>query len=82
MKTFTYVYILQSEAYPDRFYIGRTADLRTRIALHNAGHVRHTTKWKPWRIKSYIALSDAPHAIALEQYLKSASGRAFAKKRL
>jgi putative endonuclease len=82
MKIFTYVYILQSEGYPDRFYIGRTADLRTRIALHNAGRVHHTTKWKPWRIKSYVAHSEAQRAIALEQYLKSASGRAFAKKRL
>jgi predicted GIY-YIG superfamily endonuclease len=82
MKIFTYVYILQSEAYPDRFYTGRTANLRTRTALHNAGRVRHTAKWKPWRIKTYIALSDPERAIALEQYLKSASGRAFAKKRL
>jgi hypothetical protein len=22
---------------------------------HNSGKVPHTTKWKPWRIKTYIA---------------------------
>jgi putative endonuclease len=82
MNAFTYVYILQSENHPDRFYIGRTADLRKRITLHNAGRIRHTIKWKPWRLKSYIALSDANRAVALEHYLKSASGRAFTKKRL
>ena len=82
MNAFTYVYILQSENHPDRFYIGRTADLRNRITLHNAGRIRHTVKWKPWHLKSYIALSDTNRAIALEHYLKSSSGRAFAKKRL
>ena len=32
--------------------------------------------------KTYVAFSDAAQAIAFEKYLKSASGRAFAKKRL
>jgi putative endonuclease len=82
MKTFTYVYILQSEIYPDRFYIGRTADLRNRITLHNAGSVRHTAKWKPWRLKTYVAFSDRVRAVQFERYLKSASGRAFVKRRL
>ena len=82
MSAFTYVYILQSEAHPDRFYVGQTQDLRARLAQHNAGRIHHTTKWKPWRLKSSVALSDRPRAIALEHYLKSASGRAFMKKRL
>jgi predicted GIY-YIG superfamily endonuclease len=82
MNRFTYLYILQSEIDPDHFYIGRTTDLRARILRHNAGQVRHTSKWKPWRIKTYLALSDSSRAIALERYLKSASGRAFIKKRL
>jgi predicted GIY-YIG superfamily endonuclease len=82
MPRFIYVYILQSEADPNHFYIGRTQDLRARILRHNAGQVRHTSKWKPWRLKTYIALSDSGRAIALEHYLKSASGRAFIKKRL
>jgi hypothetical protein len=32
--------------------------------------------------KTYIAFSDEKQAFAFEKYLKSASGRAFAKKRL
>ena len=82
MNQFTYVYILQSEADPNRFYIGRTQDLRARVSRHNSGQVPHTSKWKPWRLKTYLALSDSNRAIALERYLKSASGRAFIKKRL
>jgi putative endonuclease len=82
MGAFTYVYILQSETYPNRFYVGQTQDLRARMAQHNAGRIRHTTKWKPWRIKSYVGLSDKQRALALEHYFKSASGRAFAKRRL
>ncbi len=82
MQNFTYVYILQSEADPERFYTGCTGDLRDRLRRHNAGEVRHTAKWKPWRLKTYIALNDENRARDLEQYLKSSSGRAFAKKRL
>ena len=37
---------------------------------------------RPWRLKTYIAFSDEAQAIAFEKYLKSGSGRAFAKKRL
>jgi hypothetical protein len=42
--------------------------------------VRHTAKWKPWRVKSYIAISDQVRAAELERYLKSASGRAMLKE--
>ena len=82
MPRFTYVYILQSESNPEHFYTGRTDDLRHRLIRHNNGKVPHTAKSRPWRIKTYIALSDSERAAELEHYLKSASGRAFLKKRL
>jgi putative endonuclease len=53
-----------------------------RLKRHNAGEISHTSKYAPWAIKTYIAFSDEKQAFALEKYLKSASGRAFAKKRL
>jgi putative endonuclease len=77
-----YVYILQSETDPDRFYTGCTSDLSERLGRHNAGEVLHTSKYRPWSLKSYVALADKDRAFALEHYLKTASGRAFAKKRL
>lgn len=78
----TYVYILQCIADPGRFYVGQTRDLRARLAKHNAKAVPHTSKFAPWHLKTYIAFSDEQQAIAFETYLKSGSGRAFAKKRL
>lgn len=82
MAVMTYVYILQSSAHPERYYVGVTKDLRARLKKHNAGEVPHTFKYAPWVIKTYIAFSDEKQALAFERYLKSASGRAFAKKRL
>ncbi len=76
-----YVYILTSIE-GEHFYVGVTDDLKARLAKHNAGEVPHTSKYKPWKLKTYIAFSDAEKAFAFELYLKSASGRAFAKKRL
>lgn len=77
-----YVYIFCSDAYPARFYTGITSDLKARIAKHNAGDVSHTSKYRPWSLNTYIAFSDETKALAFERYLKSGSGRAFAKKRL
>jgi predicted GIY-YIG superfamily endonuclease len=77
-----YVYILRSEGDRDRHYVGVTANLRSRLQKHNGGEVPHTSKYAPWAIKTYVAFSDEKQAFAFEQYLKSASGRAFAKKRL
>jgi predicted GIY-YIG superfamily endonuclease len=78
----TYVYILRSLKSPDRHYVGVTADLRARLKRHNAGEVTHTSKFAPWEIKTYLAFSDKGQAFAFEKYLMSASGRAFATKRL
>jgi putative endonuclease len=79
---FFYVYVLQSHVDPERFYMGLTDDLPIRLRRHNAGQVLHTAKWKPWRLKTYVAFSDRTRAVQFERYLKSASGRAFLKKRL
>ncbi|HEX5508813.1 MAG TPA: GIY-YIG nuclease family protein [Pseudolabrys sp.] len=64
------------------FYVGLTGDLRICLAAHNSGKVRHTSKYKPWQIKSYVAFRDQKQALNFEKYLKSPSDRAFAKNRL
>ena len=78
----TYVYLLESISFPGQWYVGDTDDLRARLAAHNAGQSPHTAKYKPWRLVTYIAFSDEAKAIAFERYLKTASGRAFANRRL
>ena len=74
------VYSLQSLKDPARFYIGRTEDLGERLQLHNLGEVFHTAKWRPWKVVVVIHFEDERKAIAFERYLKSGSGRAFAKR--
>jgi predicted GIY-YIG superfamily endonuclease len=83
MRTgFFYVYILRSESDPPHFYTGFTENLEARLAHHNSGGDSHTAKHHPWRIKTTIAFTDREQALAFERYMKSPSGRAFAKKRL
>jgi putative endonuclease len=76
-----YVYILESLD-GHHFYVGITSDLKSRLAKHNAKEVPHTSKHAPWKLKTYVAFTEEKQAHAFEAYLKSASGRAFAKKRL
>ena len=80
MTNFLYVYILVSKSYESQHYIGVTENLNNRLNAHNAGKVSHTSKYRPWRIETAIAFSSHEKAVAFEQYLKSHSGRAFAKK--
>jgi putative endonuclease len=77
-----YVYILRSVEQAERYYVGITADLRSRLKKHNAREVPHTSKYAPWALKTYVAFSNEQQAFAFERYIKSPSGRAFAKKRL
>jgi putative endonuclease len=77
-----YVYLLQSESAIGQRYVGVTADLKQRLAEHNAGKSVHTSKYVPWTLVTYVAFSDEQKAEAFERYLKSGSGHAFARKRL
>jgi len=79
---FFYVYILQSETIPVHFYTGFTEELDERLKYHNYGKCPHTSKYRPWRFKTVLAFTDKDKALDFERYLKTQSGRAFAKKRL
>jgi putative endonuclease len=79
---FYYVYILRSEIDQKRFYTGYTEDLNSGLRTDNSGGCDRTSKYKPWRVKTAIAFHDRQKALDFEKYLKSPSGRAFAKKRL
>lgn len=76
------VYILQSINAPNQTYIGIALDLKARIQKHNEGGNKHTTKFKPWKLIWFCAFPIKAKAAAFEQYLKTASGIAFRRKRL
>jgi putative endonuclease len=76
----TFVYLLQSEADPSKHYTGISSDPVRRLEEHNGGKSAHTNKYRPWKITVTVGFADAAKATAFERYLKSGSGRAFAKK--
>jgi putative endonuclease len=77
-----FVYSIQSENNPDRYYVGLTTNVKKRLAEHNSGKSIYTNKFRPWKLVSYTAFIDKFRAEKFEAYLKTSSGRAFAKKRL
>jgi putative endonuclease len=77
-----YVYLIESVSAQGQRYLGMTTDLKERLPEHNAGKSSYTSKFKPWKLTTYIAFSDRAKAEAFERYLKSGLGHAFARKRL
>jgi putative endonuclease len=80
METERTVYILRSDSDSGRHYVGVTANPTERLRAHNAGDSPHTAKHRPWHVLVSIQFSDSKAALAFETYLKSGSGRAFAKR--
>jgi predicted GIY-YIG superfamily endonuclease len=75
-----FVYILRSGADATRHYVGLTSDVKHRLDGHNAGQNVSTAGGRPWRVIASIEFETAVGARAFERYLKSGSGRAFAKR--
>jgi putative endonuclease len=76
------VYVLVSTIDPERHYVGLTSNVTTRLAVHNAGGSRHTAQYRPWRLMVWVEFASPSSAAAFEKYLKTGSGRAFAKRHL
>jgi predicted GIY-YIG superfamily endonuclease len=62
MNNFHYVYILQSWSHPKQIYTGITANLKQRLAEHNARKVPHTSKFTPWEIRTATAFKSKESA--------------------
>ncbi len=75
-----YVYLLESVSFPKQRYVGSTDDLERRLAEHNAGKTGHTRKFAPWKCVVAIRFQNDKKAETFENYLKSGSGHAFAKR--
>ena len=75
-----FVYILRSETDPSRHYVGRTADVDERLRWHNEGPTGYTVDYRPWLPIVVLEFPNGSAASFFERYLKSGSGRAFAKR--
>lgn len=63
------------------YYYGCTSDIDKRLVRHEKGEVSYTSVRLPLQLVCYIAFTDRYKAYQFEKYLKSGSGRTFAKKR-
>ena len=77
-----YADILRSEIDSSQLYFGSTSDIKNRLKQHNSGQSKHTRKYKPWKVIWYGAFENKSTAEHFEEYLKTASGKAFLRKRL
>ena len=75
-----FVYVLKNADQRPRFYVGLTSDVNARVSEHNTGRCPHTASRGPWARHVIIEFPDEGRAVRFERYLKSGSGRAFAKR--
>ena len=75
-----FVYILKSVNRAATYYVGVTSDMEARLCWHNAGLSPHTAEHRPWRRLVVIEFDAEPPAVAFEKYLKTGSGREFARR--
>jgi len=75
-----HVYLLRSINHPDAIYTGYTTDIKQRLVDHNSGKSIYASTCRPWQLEICVTFRDKEKALAFEKYLKSSSGRAFAKK--
>ena len=75
-----FVYVLQSTVDNAQHYVGLTSDVTTRLQVHNSGGSHHTAQNRPWRLVVSLEFAEERGAVQFEKYLKSGSGRAFAKR--
>ena len=80
MEPRRFVYVLESVTDPDRHYVGLTADVCKRLHMHNDMCAIHTSKFAPWRLLVAMEFADVDHAVRFEKFLKTGSGRAFARR--
>ena len=74
------VYVLKNAEPKPRFYVGLTSDIRGRLEDHNAGRGPHAARHRPWQLHVVIVFPDEARAIRFQHYLKSGSGREFARR--
>lgn len=61
-------------------YTGLTSNFERRLIAHNAGQNPSTARARPWELVALIEFQREDVAARFERYLKSGSGRAFAKR--
>jgi len=74
-----YVYILYSIS-KDKYYIGFTHDIETRLFKHNAGSTPSTRPGIPWKMVYSETFDNKHDAIIRESEIKSRKSRNYIEK--
>jgi putative endonuclease len=74
------VYVLKSEK-DGGMYIGKTNDLKRRLAEHNSGQTQSTKSRRPFILLEYVECKTEGEAIILEKEYKKGYKREALKKR-
>ena len=75
-----FVCMLRSDSDPERHYVGVTSDVDIRLEWHNHGPCGYTVEHRLWSLVVVIEFPTEQQALRFERYLKSGSGRTFAKR--
>lgn len=75
-----FVYILKSLSTAHRYYVGVTSSPQARLMAHNEGLCSHTSPYRPWKTLVVVEFDDEAPALKFEKYLKTGSGREFARR--
>ncbi len=70
------VYILFS-ASRDRYYVGATEDIASRLLQHNAGRNKSTKAGLPWEVQYTESFSTRVEAVRREAEIKSKKSRKY-----
>ncbi len=80
MEQRRFVYILRSDPAPNRHYVGPTSDVERRLHWHNSAPSGVTIHNRPWSLVVSLEFASSETSWRFERYLKTGSGRAFAKR--
>jgi putative endonuclease len=62
------------------YYVGLTSNPKSRLEAHNAGLSSHASAHRPWKPLVVIEFHEEEPAMNFERYLKTGSGREFARR--
>jgi len=71
-----YTYILYSDSL-DKYYVGYTSDINSRLDHHNRAASRYTKRGIPWKLMYYEVYSSKHDAIKREQEIKKMKSRKY-----
>ena len=75
-----FVYFLQSLRNND-LYVGSTENVESRVTLHNAGKVKSTKEYTPWKLLGLEECDSRSEAMRRESFLKAHQQKEILRKK-